>query len=173
MGLCGAGTQFHGSLWVQSPPGLHTVHWVDGCDLLSDGSVRGSYLYGYDGWDFVSFDPGSKSFMAADSAAQVTTRRWNADKNYIDYTTDYLEHTCRKELQEFVGYGQEELKRKEPPDVHVSGKEEYGILTLSCHAYGFYPRTIAVSWMKGDEIRDQETQWGGIVPNSDGTFHTW
>ncbi|XP_041876516.1 class I histocompatibility antigen, F10 alpha chain-like [Corvus kubaryi] len=27
--------------------------------------------------------------------------------------------------------------------------------------------------MKGDEIRDQETEWGGIVPNSDGTFHTW
>ncbi|NXY12430.1 HA1F protein, partial [Pteruthius melanotis] len=27
--------------------------------------------------------------------------------------------------------------------------------------------------MKGDEIRDQETEWGGVVPNSDGTFHTW
>ncbi|NXK43854.1 HA1F protein, partial [Piprites chloris] len=27
--------------------------------------------------------------------------------------------------------------------------------------------------MKGDEIRDQETEWGGIVPNSDGTFHSW
>uniref|UniRef100_A0A8C0U4R8 Ig-like domain-containing protein n=1 Tax=Cyanistes caeruleus TaxID=156563 RepID=A0A8C0U4R8_CYACU len=59
------------------------------------------------------------------------------------------------------------------PDVHVSGKEEHGALILSCHAYGFYPNTITVNWMKGGEIRDQETEWGGIVPNSDGTFHTW
>ncbi|NWV76774.1 HA1F protein, partial [Dasyornis broadbenti] len=27
--------------------------------------------------------------------------------------------------------------------------------------------------MKGDEIWDQETEQGGIVPNSDSTFHTW
>uniref|UniRef100_A0A8C3XDR2 Ig-like domain-containing protein n=1 Tax=Cyanoderma ruficeps TaxID=181631 RepID=A0A8C3XDR2_9PASS len=34
-----------------------------------------------------------------------------------------------------------------PPDVHVSGKEEHRTLILSCHAYGFYPKTI--------------TEWGG------------
>ncbi|KAL2309090.1 hypothetical protein Nmel_005270 [Mimus melanotis] len=27
--------------------------------------------------------------------------------------------------------------------------------------------------MKGDVKWDQETEWGGIVPNSDSTFHTW
>lgn len=27
--------------------------------------------------------------------------------------------------------------------------------------------------MKGEEIQDQETEWAGIIPNSDGTFHTW
>uniref|UniRef100_A0A8C3NU85 Ig-like domain-containing protein n=1 Tax=Cyanoderma ruficeps TaxID=181631 RepID=A0A8C3NU85_9PASS len=51
--------------------------------------------------------------------------------------------------------------------------DEHGTLILSCHAYGFYPKAIAVNWMKGDEIWDQETEWGGVVPNSDGTFHTW
>uniref|UniRef100_A0A8C3QKY6 Immunoglobulin C1-set domain-containing protein n=1 Tax=Cyanoderma ruficeps TaxID=181631 RepID=A0A8C3QKY6_9PASS len=61
----------------------------------------------------------------------------------------------------------------EPPDVHVSGKEEHGTLILFSHTYGFYPNTIAVNWMKGDEIWDQETEWGGVVPNSDGAFHTW
>ncbi|XP_057244832.1 class I histocompatibility antigen, F10 alpha chain-like isoform X2 [Malurus melanocephalus] len=159
--------------WYNQSRGLHTLQWVSGCDLLSDGSVRGFRRDGYDGRDFLSFDPGSKSFVAADSAAQVTTRRWNGDNNYIDYRMDDVEYTCREWLLKFVKYRKEELERKEPPDVHVSGKEEYGILTLFCHVYGFYPRTIAVSWMKGDEIRDQETQWGGIVPNSDGTFHTW
>ncbi|XP_057244307.1 H-2 class I histocompatibility antigen, Q9 alpha chain-like [Malurus melanocephalus] len=92
--------------------GLHTVHWVDGCDLLSDGSVRGSYRDGYDGWDFISFDPGSRSFVAADSAAQVTTRLWNGVNNYVEHWMDYVEHTCREDLQKYVRYGQEELERK-------------------------------------------------------------
>ncbi|NXF00149.1 HA1F protein, partial [Menura novaehollandiae] len=153
--------------------GLHTLQAVLGCDLLSNGSVRGSYRHGYDGRDFISFELGSGSFVAADGAAQVTKRRWEHEGVEAERLTNYLGHTCVEWLWKYVGYGQEALERKEAPDVHVSGKEEHGILTLSCHAYGFYPSTIGISWMKGDEIQDQETQWGGIVPNSDSTFHTW
>ncbi|KAJ7415734.1 Class I histocompatibility antigen, F10 alpha chain [Willisornis vidua] len=153
--------------------GLHTVQRVYGCDLLSDGTVRGFYQDGYDGRDFMSFELGSKSFVAADGAAQVTKRKWETEGIVAEQWTNYLGHTCPEWLQKYVGYGWKALEHKEPPDVHVSGKEEHGILTLSCHAYGFYPGIIGISWMKGDEIRDQETEWGGIVPNSDGTFHNW
>ncbi|NXS77143.1 HA1F protein, partial [Pandion haliaetus] len=27
--------------------------------------------------------------------------------------------------------------------------------------------------LKGSEVRDQETEWGSIAPNSDGTYYTW
>ncbi|TRZ08049.1 hypothetical protein HGM15179_019058, partial [Zosterops borbonicus] len=77
--------------------------------------------------------------------------------------TNYLKHVCPEWLQKYFGYGQKELE----------GKEEYGMLILFCHVYGFYPNTIAVNWLKGDEMWDQKMEWGGIVPNSDGTFHTW
>ncbi|NXG07461.1 HA1F protein, partial [Sakesphorus luctuosus] len=153
--------------------GLHTVQVISGCDLLSDGTVRGSVRQGYDGRDFISFELGSKSFVAADDAAQVTKRKWETEGIMVEQWTNYLEHTCPEWLRIYVRYGREALERKEPPDVHVSGKEEHGILMLSCHVYGFYPGIIGISWMKGDEIRDQETEWGGIVPNSDGTFHSW
>ncbi|XP_039944467.1 class I histocompatibility antigen, F10 alpha chain isoform X1 [Hirundo rustica] len=153
--------------------GLHTMQWLSSCDLLSDGNIRGSYRDGYDGRDFISFDPGSRRFVAADAAAEITRRRWEDEGTVAERLTNYLEHECPKWLRKCIQYGQKELERKEPPDVHVSGKEEHGMLILSCHAYGFYPNTIAVNWMKGDEIWDQETEWGGIVPNSDGTFHTW
>ncbi|XP_066427193.1 class I histocompatibility antigen, F10 alpha chain-like isoform X2 [Molothrus aeneus] len=153
--------------------GLHTNLRVSGCDLLSDGSVRGSERYSYDGRDFISFDLGSGRFVAADSAAEVTRRRWKQEGAMAEARTNYLKHECPEWLQKYVGYGQKEVERKVPPDVHVSGREEHGTLILSCHAYGFYPNTIAVSWMKGGETLDQETEWGGIVPNSDGTFHTW
>nr|XP_032601459.2 class I histocompatibility antigen, F10 alpha chain isoform X1 [Taeniopygia guttata] len=152
--------------------GLHTALWASGCDLLSDGSVRGSFQYGYDGRDFISFDLGSGKFLAADSAAEITRRRWEQEEE-AERWTYYLKHECPEWLRKYAGFGQKELERKEPPDVHVSGKEEYGTLILSCHAYGFYPNTITVSWMKENATLDQEMEWGGIVPNSDGTFHTW
>ncbi|XP_058678609.1 LOW QUALITY PROTEIN: class I histocompatibility antigen, F10 alpha chain-like [Ammospiza caudacuta] len=152
--------------------GLHTVLRLYGCELLSDGSVRGSLRDGYDGRDFISFDLESGRFVAADNAAEITRRRWEQEE-VAEGMTNYLKHVCPEWLQKYVRYGQKELEHKEPPDVHVSGREEHGTLILSCHAYGFYPNTIAVSWMKGGETLDQETQWGGIVPNSDGTFHTW
>ncbi|NXK43335.1 HA1F protein, partial [Piprites chloris] len=159
--------------WYNWSQGLHTWQRLYGCDLLSDGSVRGFYHHGFDGQDFISFELGSGSFVAADGAAQITKRKWESDKDIVDKKTRYLENTCPEWLQKYVRYGREMLERKEPPNVHVSGKEEHGILTLSCHAYGFYPRIIEISWMKGDEIWDQETERGEIVPNSDGTFHSW
>ncbi|XP_064255619.1 class I histocompatibility antigen, F10 alpha chain-like [Passer domesticus] len=161
MGLQGAGMR----------PCLHTRLRVYGCDLLSDGSVRGFSQDGYDGWDFISFDLESGRFVAADSGAEITRRHWEG--TVAEAWTNYLKHTCPEWLRKYVRCGQRELERKEPPDVHVSGKEEHGTLILSCHAYGFYPSTIAVSWMKGDDTLDQGPEWGGIVPNSDGTFHTW
>uniref|UniRef100_A0A8C9NLR5 Ig-like domain-containing protein n=1 Tax=Serinus canaria TaxID=9135 RepID=A0A8C9NLR5_SERCA len=152
--------------------GFHTIQWLSGCDLLSDGSVHGSQRAGYDGRDFISFDLEYGRFVAADSAAEITRRRWEQEE-VAEGRMNYLKHVCPEWLRKYVGYGQKELERKEPPDVHVSGKEEHGTLILSCHAYGFYPNTITVSWMKGDDTLDQETERGGIVPNSDGTFHTW
>ncbi|XP_074386074.1 class I histocompatibility antigen, F10 alpha chain-like isoform X1 [Zonotrichia albicollis] len=153
--------------------GLHTRLRVSGCELLSDGSIRGSHQDGYDGRDFISFDLESGRLVAADSSAEITRRLWEQDGTVAEYWMNYLKHICPEWLQKYIRYGQKELERKEPPDVHVSGREEHGMLTLSCHAYGFYPNTIAVSWMKGGETLDQETEWGGVVPNSDGTFHTW
>uniref|UniRef100_A0A8D2M2A1 Ig-like domain-containing protein n=1 Tax=Zonotrichia albicollis TaxID=44394 RepID=A0A8D2M2A1_ZONAL len=164
---------YRGDLEKGKRAGLHTRLRVSGCELLSDGSIRGSHQDGYDGRDFISFDLESGRLVAADSSAEITRRLWEQDGTVAEYWMNYLKHICPEWLQKYIRYGQKELERKEPPDVHVSGREEHGMLTLSCHAYGFYPNTIAVSWMKGGETLDQETEWGGVVPNSDGTFHTW
>ncbi|NXF00125.1 HMR1 protein, partial [Menura novaehollandiae] len=99
----------HGS--NPTPPGLHTIQWVCGCDLLSNGSIRGSHQYGCDGWDFISFQLGSGSFVA-DGAAQVTKRYWETDESWAEDLTNYLGHTCVEWLQKFIGYGQEVLEHK-------------------------------------------------------------
>ncbi|CAM9137830.1 unnamed protein product [Bubo scandiacus] len=152
----------------------HTLQHMIGCDIREDGTfIRGLYQHTYDGQDFISLDMGTMTFTAADAAAQITKRKWEADGTVAERLKHYLENTCVEWLRKYVSYGQRVLERKEPPTVRVSGKEADGLLTLYCRAYGFYPRPIAVSWLKGGEVRDQETERGSVVPNSDGTYYTW
>ncbi|NXO46815.1 HA1F protein, partial [Locustella ochotensis] len=92
--------------------GLHTLQWLSGCELLSDGSVRGSYQIGYDGRDFISFHLGSGKFVPADGAAEVTRRRWERDGTVAEGWTNYLEEQCPGWIQKYVGYGGKELERK-------------------------------------------------------------
>ncbi|KAM6100776.1 class I histocompatibility antigen, F10 alpha chain-like [Pterocles gutturalis] len=153
--------------------GAHTRQRMSGCDILEDGSTKVFYQNAYDGRDFIAFDMDTMTFTAADTVAQITKRMWEEDGTKAERLKHYVENTCFEWLKKYVSYGRDVLERKEPPTVHVSGKEAYGILTLSCRAYGFYPRAIAVSWLKDGEVRDQETEWGSIAPNSDSTYYTW
>ncbi|XP_035750817.1 ATP-binding cassette sub-family B member 10, mitochondrial, partial [Egretta garzetta] len=154
-------------------PGAHTWQRMVGCDLLEDNSTRGYSQYAYDGRDYIAFDMDTMTFTAADAAAQITKRKWEVDGTEAERQKHYLKDTCIEWLRKYVSYGRAVLERKERPVVRVSGKEAHGTLTLSCRAYGFYPRPIRVSWLKDGEVRDQETERGGIVPNSDGTYYTW
>ncbi|XP_068264688.1 class I histocompatibility antigen, F10 alpha chain-like [Nyctibius grandis] len=151
----------------------HVLQHMAGCDLLEDGSTRGYYQIAYDGRDFIAFDLDTMTFTAADAAAEITKRKWEEDGTVAERRKHYLENTCIEWLRRYVSYGRAELERKEPPTVRVSGKEADGILTLSCRAYGFYPRLITISWLKDGEVRDQETERGSTAPNSDGTYYTW
>ncbi|XP_074932542.1 class I histocompatibility antigen, F10 alpha chain-like [Phalacrocorax aristotelis] len=153
--------------------GTHTWQRMAGCDLLEDGSTRGFYQEAYDGRDFIAFDMNTMTFTAADVGAQIIKRKWEEDGTVAERHKHYLENDCIKALRKYVSYGRAVLERKEPPTVRVSGKEAQGILTLHCRAYGFYPRPITVSWLKDGEVRDAETEWGSVAPNSDGTYYTW
>ncbi|XP_063174830.1 class I histocompatibility antigen, F10 alpha chain-like [Chroicocephalus ridibundus] len=153
--------------------GVHRVQTMYGCDLLEDGSTRGYSQYAYDGRDFIALDMDTMTFTAADAGAQITKRKWEEDGAEAEQWKQYLKNTCIEWLRKYVSYGRAVLERKEPPAVRVSGKEAHGILTLRCRAHGFYPRPITVSWLKDGEVRDQETEWGSVAPNSDGTYYTW
>ncbi|KAJ7428923.1 class I histocompatibility antigen, F10 alpha chain-like protein [Willisornis vidua] len=142
MGLCGSPSHFgwgsvglghnsRGLCGSVSPPGLHTWQWISGCDLLSDGTVRGSERYGYDERDFISFELGSKSFVAADSAAQVTKRRWEHEGIEVERTTNYLGHICPEWLRKYIEYGREALERKGGDGIPIEmwdlGMEDLGM----------------------------------------------
>nr|ACA64778.1 MHC class I antigen alpha chain 1 [Meleagris gallopavo] len=152
--------------------GSHTVQRKIGCDILEDGTTRGYHQVAYDGRDFIAFDKDTKTFTATVPEAVLTKRRWEDDGSVAERFKHYLEETCVEWLRTYMERGKAELERREPPEVRVWGKKADGILTLSCRAHGFYPRPIDVSWMKDGVAQNQDTQSGGIAPNSDGTYHT-
>nr|ACY01477.1 MHC class I alpha chain 1 [Gallus gallus]ACY01494.1 MHC class I alpha chain 1 [Gallus gallus]BAG69299.1 MHC class I alpha chain 1 [Gallus gallus]CAK49237.1 MHC class I antigen alpha chain precursor [Gallus gallus]CAK49241.1 MHC class I antigen alpha chain precursor [Gallus gallus] len=152
--------------------GSHTAQWMYGCDILEDGTIRGYHQMACDGRDFIALAEDMKTFTAAVPEAVPTKRKWE-EGGYAERKKQYLEETCVEGLRRYVEYGKAELGRRERPEVRVWGKEADGILTLSCRAHGFYPRPIVVSWLKDGAVRGQDAQSGGIVPNGDGTYHTW
>eukprot|EP00076_Gallus_gallus_P027317 XP_015150535.1 class I histocompatibility antigen, F10 alpha chain-like isoform X2 [Gallus gallus] len=151
--------------------GSHTLQKMFGCDILEDGSIRGYDQYAFDGRDFLAFDMDTMTFTAADPVAEITKRRWEEEGTYAERWKHELGTVCVQNLRRYLEHGKAALKRRERPKVRVWGKEADRILTLSCRAYGFYPRPIAISWMKDGMVRDQETHWGGIMPNRDGTYY--
>ncbi|XP_026578815.1 uncharacterized protein LOC113451654 [Pseudonaja textilis] len=50
---------------------------------------------------------------------------------------------------------------------------EDGMEMHVCRIYGFYPREIDASWRRDGEVWLEDTLHGFVVPNADGTCHSW
>ncbi|KAM6218453.1 major histocompatibility complex class I-related gene protein [Rhynchocyon petersi] len=154
--------------------GFHTYQRMIGCELLEDGSTTGFLQYAYDGQDFMIFHKDTLTWIAVDSVAQTTKRAWEANRHELQYQKNWLETECIAWLKRFLEYGNDTLKRTEPPQVRVTRKETSpGITTLVCRAHGFYPPEISMVWMKNGAELIQETYYGDILPSGDGTYQTW
>ncbi|XP_067406541.1 major histocompatibility complex class I-related gene protein-like [Emydura macquarii macquarii] len=144
-----------------------------GCDLRGDGTTGAFHQYAYDGRDFVSFDKDTLTWTAADAGAQVTKRKWEAEKDNLQQDKNYLEEICIDWLKKYLEYGKDALQRKEQPRVQVSDRlSRDGLTTLSCQVHGFYPRSVAVVWLKKGVAVPQEMKRWGVVPSGDGTYQT-
>ena len=97
---------------------------MHGCDLLEDSSTRGYWQDAYNGRDFITFDMDTMTFTAADAAAQITKRKWEADGTVAEQVGHYLENTCIEWLKKYVSYGRATLERK--------GEGETGSLGTGC-----------------------------------------
>ncbi|XP_032997967.1 uncharacterized protein LOC117042534 [Lacerta agilis] len=151
--------------------GIHTIQRMYGCELGS-GRKGGYNQHGYDGRDFIAFDKETLTWTAADTGAQVTKRKLDANMNYNKYQKEYLEEACIEWLQKYLDYGKETLLRTEAPEVKVTRKAHYDNLeTLVCQVHGFYPKEIDANWVKDGEVWHEGTSRGLVAPNSDGTYY--
>nr|ARO85809.1 MHC class I antigen [Ctenopharyngodon idella] len=147
--------------------GVHTWQTVYGCELDDDGSTRGYRQYGYDGADFVSLDISTLTYTAANPQAVITRHKWEA-LAVPERNKAYLENTCIEWLKKYVAYGKDTLERKVSPQVSLLQKDPSSPVT--CHATGFYPSGVKISWQKNGQDHDEDVGLGELLPNEDGTF---
>ncbi|XP_045377594.1 BOLA class I histocompatibility antigen, alpha chain BL3-6 isoform X3 [Camelus bactrianus] len=99
----------------QSEAGSHTYQWFCGCDAALDGRLlRGYNQFAYDGDDYIALNQDLLSWTAADTAAQITQRKWEA-AGEAEKNRAYLDGACVEELLRFLENGKEMLQRAEPP----------------------------------------------------------
>uniref|UniRef100_A0A2R9ATH0 Patr class I histocompatibility antigen, A-2 alpha chain-like n=1 Tax=Pan paniscus TaxID=9597 RepID=A0A2R9ATH0_PANPA len=158
----------------QSEDGSHTIQLMYGCDVGSDGRfLRGYRQDAYDGKDYIALNEDLRSWTAADMAAQITQRKWEA-AHEAEQLRAYLEGRCVEWLRRYLENGKETLQRTDPPKTHmthhpISDHEA----TLRCWALGFYPAEITLTWQRDGEDQTQDTELVETRPAGDGTFQKW
>ncbi|XP_036455155.1 BOLA class I histocompatibility antigen, alpha chain BL3-6-like [Colossoma macropomum] len=147
--------------------GIHTCQWMSGCELHDDGTKRGYSKYGYDGEDFLSLDLNTLTWTAANQKAVITKQEWEKTDKAKNQKT-FLETECIQWLQKYVGYGRSTLERKVPPEASLFQKDSSS--PVVCHATGFFPKAVMISWQKNGEDLHEDVELRETLPNQDGTF---
>ncbi|XP_049744276.1 HLA class I histocompatibility antigen, A alpha chain-like [Elephas maximus indicus] len=158
----------------QSDAGSHTIQVMFGCEVGSDGRLLRWYnQHAYDGADYIALNEDLQSWTAADTAAQITQRKWE-ETGVADHIRAYVEGRCLEWLRRYLENGKETLRRAVPPRMHmthhhISDHEA----TLKCWSLGFYPAESTLTWQRDGEDQTQDIELVETRPSGDGTFQKW
>ncbi|XP_062342650.1 major histocompatibility complex class I-related gene protein-like isoform X2 [Osmerus eperlanus] len=149
--------------------GVHTVQWMYGCEWDEEtGATDGYDQDGYDGEDFISLDLKNLRYIAPVQQAVITKHKWDQNRAQLENRKHYLTQECIDWLKKYVDYGKSTLKRTVLPSVSLLQKSPSSPVT--CHATGFYPRSVMVFWRRdGDQVYE-DVEHGEVLHNEDGTF---
>ncbi|XP_037769669.1 class I histocompatibility antigen, F10 alpha chain [Chelonia mydas] len=151
--------------------GIHTLQLHVNCALDGDTPVRGHFRFAFDGQDFLVLERNQSTWVPLAPGALNETLYWDAGHSWTLFAKEFLQEECVATLRSLLRGGTEALGRQVPPGMSVTYRDTpHGSTTLSCHARGFYPRPIRVSWVRdGAEILPPRNA-SGILPNADGTY---
>ncbi|NP_001410321.2 major histocompatibility complex class I UKA isoform 1 precursor [Danio rerio] len=149
--------------------GVHTLQEIYGCEWDDQtGNLNAFRQYGYNGEDFLTLDFMEMRWITPVQQAMITTQKWNNDRGFIESDMNYFRSECIEWLQKYLEYGKSSLMKTVSPQVSVLQK--YYFSPVVCHATGFYPSGIKISWQKNGQDHDEDVELGELLPNADGTF---
>ncbi|KAF5883338.1 MHC class I alpha chain, partial [Clarias magur] len=151
--------------------GVHTVQLMYGCELIDDGTTRGHMQLGYDGNDFLNFDVNNKTWILAKYQDEISKQTWDFINGVTtDGFKNYVSIDCIDRINEYVSYGRETLERKVVPEVSVFQKHSSPSPEVVCHATGFFPKALNITWQKDGEDVHEDVELRETLPNQDGSF---
>nr|ABO13870.1 MHC class I antigen [Salmo salar]ABQ59666.1 MHC class I antigen [Salmo salar] len=149
--------------------GVHVYQNMYGCEWDDEAGVtEGFDQYGYDGEDFLAFDLKTLKWIAPTPQSLITKLKWDNNMAQIQQDKHYLTQTCIEWLKKYLDYGKSTLMRTVPPSVSLLQKTPSSPVT--CHATGFYPSGVMVSWQKDGQDHHEDVEYGETLQNDDGTF---
>ncbi|KAI4873001.1 hypothetical protein NFI96_016674, partial [Prochilodus magdalenae] len=147
--------------------GVRTLQRVFGCELHDHGTHRVYDVFGCDGEDALALDQNAGTWTAASQRAVSTKHKWERRCN-PNFWKSELEKKCIYGLKQYVEYGRSTLERKVPPEVSLFQKNSSS--PVVCHATGFFPKAVTISWKKNGEDLEEDVELRETLPNLDGTF---
>ncbi|KAI4873630.1 hypothetical protein NFI96_022549, partial [Prochilodus magdalenae] len=147
--------------------GIHTWQRMFGCELHDDGTKTGYSNYGYDGEDFLSLDLNTVSWIAANDKAVIAKQEWESTSRATTQKA-FVENDCIQRLQKYVDYGRATLEGKVRPEVSLFQKDSSSHMV--CHATGFFPKAVMITWQKNGEEVHEDVELRETLPNLDETF---
>ncbi|KAI5615261.1 major histocompatibility complex class I UBA precursor [Silurus asotus] len=154
-------------VWKKKNSG-DTLQRMYGCDINNGSITKGYNQYGFDGEDFISLDLETGTWIAVKPQALILKRNWESN-GYTKYWKSFLEHDCIFLLNTFVNYGRKTVERKDPPEMSLF-QTEVSSPEVVCHATGFYPKALLISWQKDGEDVLENVDLRETLPNQDGSF---
>ncbi|XP_018880555.2 T-cell surface glycoprotein CD1c isoform X1 [Gorilla gorilla gorilla] len=145
-----------------------------GCELHSGKSPEGFFQVAFNGLDLLSFQnttwvpsPGCGSL--AQSVCHLLNHQY---EGVTETVYNLIRSTCPRFLLGLLDAGKMYVHRQVRPEAWLSSHPSLGPgqLLLVCHASGFYPKPVWVTWMRNEQ-EQLGTKHGDILPNADGTWY--
>ncbi|KAM9446938.1 class I histocompatibility antigen, Gogo-B*0101 alpha chain-like [Clarias gariepinus] len=149
--------------------GIHTLQKLFGCELNDNGTTKGYNQYAYDGEDFISLDLRTGMWAAAKPQAVIIIQKWK-DTHYGKHQKHYMENGCIDFLKLLKVHGRETLELKVRPEVLVFHRHLSPSPEVVCHATGFFPKALNITWQKDGEDVHEDVELRETLPNQDGSF---
>ncbi|XP_052446436.1 major histocompatibility complex class I-related gene protein-like [Carassius gibelio] len=148
--------------------GVHTYQRMYGCEWDDQtGASQGFDQYGYDGEDYVALDVKALRYITPVPQGVITTEKWNNDTAQLELFRQYYQRDCVPWLKHFLTLRKVDLETRAPV---VSLLQRHPSSPVVCHATGFYPPGLTITWLKNGQDHDEDVDVGELLPNEDGTF---
>uniref|UniRef100_A0A672Q5N6 Ig-like domain-containing protein n=1 Tax=Sinocyclocheilus grahami TaxID=75366 RepID=A0A672Q5N6_SINGR len=155
--------------------GVHVYQRMYGCGWADEtGESYGFDQYGYDGEDYVTLDVKKGRYTAATPQAMESTAKWNNDSSQLEFLQQHYEYECVYWLRFFINSRKKILNLFLTfifflaPEVSLLQSSSSPV--VQCHATGFYPSAMTITWLRNGQEHDEDVDLGETLINEDGTF---